>query len=471
MPYPSPVQADVEVRPDRFPAGKKPDFEMAERDFDLNVLFEPEAESDLRTYLQLLHPVDLAELFNYVAEENWPKITRLLTSERLADVLAHLDERQLEYLGGELRTDRLIAAVESLETDDAADVLADFPRETTEAILDGLPAEDRQDIQTLLAYPEDTAGGLMQTEVCRVREGVRVREAIEAVRVAREEIEDIHEVYVVDDGGALTGSVSLEDLVLSDEDTPIAQIRKPVEYRVTPFVDQEKVAQIFGKYDIATLPVVDAKEILLGRITFDDIHDVVEEEATEDLMTMAGASGEELVYGRDFLRIALFRLPWLISTLLGSLVTTALVPKFARVPGDTIVLVSFVPVVMAMTGNVGSQTAMIVTRGMAIGRVDFGMLGRTFLREVSVGIIMGTAAGVIVGLFALLKIGTPILGIAIGMSMICTMGSASFVGALAPMTFKRLGIDPAIAAGPLVTTFCDLIGISIYLVVAYLVLS
>jgi magnesium transporter len=244
-----------------------------------------------------------------------------------------------------------------------------------------------------------------------------------------------------------------------------------VRNQVTPLVDQEEVAQIFGKYDLTSLPVVDQKGKLLGRITFDDIHDVLEEEATEDVMAMAGASSEELVYGTDFFRIAVFRLPWLVSTLFGSLLTTVLVPMFSNVPGDTIVLASFVPVLMAMTGNVGSQTAMIITRGFAIGRVDLATMGRTFFREVSVGFIMGAVAGTLVGLFALVKVGTPILGVALGLSMICSMASAAFVGSMAPAAFKRLGIDPAIAAGPLVTTGCDVLGVSIYLLVAFLVLS
>jgi magnesium transporter len=311
----------------------------------------------------------------------------------------------------------------------------------------------------------------MQREVCKVRGDRCVRDAIDAVRKSRDEMDDILEVYVVDERGALSGVLYLEDLVLSDENTPLSQITHPVASRVTPFVDQEEVAQLFGKYDIATLPVVDPSGRLLGRITFDDVHDVVEEEATEDVLAMAGSSSEEFVYGNDFLKIAVFRMPWLISSLVGSLLTTLLVPMFSNVAADTIVLASFVPVVMAMTGNVGSQTAMIITRGFAIGRVELQTLGRSFLREISVGIIMGLSAGTLVGLFAFFREGTPYLGLALALSMICSMTFASLVGTMAPALFKRLGIDPAIAAGPLVTTGCDVLGVSIYLSTAYLVLG
>jgi magnesium transporter len=454
-----------------FPARRTTDPDLAMVDQEIDSLFEPDSESALTAYLHLLHPADIAELFDHVSEENWPSITRHLSSERLAEVLANLDEEQLETIGQKLRVERLAEAVEHLETDDAADVLADLPDDKSEAILKRLPSEDRADIQSLLAFPEDSAGGIMQREVCKVRGDHCVRDAIEAVRKARDEMDDILEVYVVDEKGVLSGVVYLEDLVLSDENTPISRITHPVASRVTPFVDQEEVAQIFGKYDIATLPVVNEDGRLLGRITFDDIHDVVEEETTEDVLAMAGSSGEEFVYGNDFLKIAVFRLPWLISTLIGSLLTTMLVPLFSNVPGNTIVLASFIPVVMAMTGNVGSQTAMIITRGFAIGRVELHALGRTFYREVSVGIIMGFVAGIVVGIFAFLKIGTPILGAALGLSMICSMSSAALVGVTAPFVFKRLGIDPAIAAGPLVTMGCDVLGISTYLFMAYLVLS
>jgi len=441
-------------------------------DKEIEILFEPGSESALAAYLQLLHPADVAELFNHVSEENWPKITRRLSAERLADVLANLNEEQLETIGEKLRIERLIEAVEQRETDDAADILADLPDDKSEAILEGLPPEDQEDIKRLLAYPEDSAGRIMQREVCHVEENRCVKDAIEAVRRAREEMDDVLEVYVVDAAGVLRGTVSLEDLVLTDETTPISRICQPITSQATPLMDQEEVAQIFGKYDIATLPVVDAGGRLLGRITFDDIHDVVEEEATEDVLAMAGTSSEEeLVYSSDFMKIAVFRLPWLVSSLVGSLLTTLLVPKFSSVPGDTIVLASFVPVVMAMTGNVGSQTAMIVTRGFAIGKVDLEAMGRTVLREISVGVIMGLSAGLLVGLFALLKEGTPVLGVALALSMISSMSAASMVGSTAPALFKRLGIDPAIAAGPLVTTTCDVLGVSIYLFVALMVLS
>jgi magnesium transporter len=442
---------------------------VLEHDLDIDELFAPGNDPALRTYLRLLHPADTAQLFNYVEHDQWTRITSMLAPETLAEVMTHLDEPQREALGEALSTQRLIDVVDELETDDAADLLADLPDEKAVVILPEL--EDHAKIRTLLQFPEDSAGGIMQTELCRVRSSACVADAIEAVRRTREQTEDIYLVYVVDDQGKLEGSVALADLVLSKGDAPITRAMRPVERTVTAEVDQEEVAQLFKKYDLATLAVVDKDGKLLGRITFDDVHDVLEEEASEDMMALAGASVEELVYGPEVFRIAMFRLPWLISSLVGSLITAHIVMQFSHVPGNAILLAAFVPVINAMTGNVGSQSAMIITRGFAIGKVDFAQLGRTIGRELRVGGIMGVAAGAVVGAVGHFWNGSPILGVALALAMVCSMSAATIVGVGAPSLFRRAGIDPAIAAGPLVTTSCDVIGASIYLLVAIAVLG
>ncbi|MCK5688362.1 magnesium transporter [Myxococcota bacterium] len=442
---------------------------MAERDVDINSLFDVGNESALAAYLHLLHPSDIAQVFNYVDEENWVRLTARLTPEILAEVIADLDENQRETLGEQLHVDRLINIVEELETDDAADVLADLPDEKSVAVLAAI--EDQEEVRKLLSYPEDTAGGIMQTEVCRVLEGGVVTDAIEVVREMSEEVEEIFDVYVVDKVGRLVGAIALQDLVLHRDGEGIEKITQPIEIKVTPDMDQEVVAILFRKYDEPTMPVVDADGILLGRITFDDIHDVIEEEASEDIMAMAGASTEELVYGTNVMRIAMVRIPWLTSALIGALLSGYLLSLFDILPGNAIVLAAFVPVVMAMTGNLGSQTAMIVTRGFAIGKVDSDNLSRTFRRELLVGMVMGLSAGVMVALVAFLWRGDLRLSLTVGASLVTSMSAAAVVGVGAPALFKRMGIDPAIAAGPLVTTGSDIMAISIYLLFSLFALS
>ncbi len=435
---------------------------------DIDKLFEPGSEDALATYVRLLHPSDFAELFELVHVKNWEKITTQMTPEELADVLADLNEHQREILGDRIENARLIEVVAELETDDAADVLADLPDEVSAVVLPAL--EDKDDIETLLAYPDDSAGGIMQTEVCRVRGDKHVADAIEAVREFRKTVEDVFDVYVVDPNGRIEGTIALEDLVLSSNNTPIGAIRQPIEVSVTPELDQEDVAILFRKYDVVTMPVVNNKSVLLGRITFDDVQDVLVDEASEDIMAMAGTSKEELLYGSDIFRIALFRMPWLLASLFGALITSQLVPLFSAVPLDTIILIAFVPVATAMAGNVGSQSAMIITRGLAIGKVGLTGLGPTFSREVMVGSFMGVAAGSTVGLFGLLRHGDATLGLALGLAVLASMTAASLLGAGAPILFRRVGIDPAIAAGPLVTTSCDVVGVTLYLLVAVAVI-
>ncbi len=444
---------------------------MAEQDIDIIQLFEPGNEAALDTYLKLIHPADFAELLELVPVEHWEKLTTRLASDVMAEVLTDLDENQLETLGEVLETPRLIEIVDELETDDAADVLADLPDEKSAVILSSL--DDKDEIEILLSYPEDSAGGIMQTELCRVRSGELVAGAIDAVRLARDKVDDVLEVYVVDEFDRIEGTLSLEDLVLADSETPISKIHQPLAISVTADVDQEEVAILFEKYDIKALPVVASDGTLLGRITFDDIHDVIIEEASEDIMAMAGASAEDLVYGGEFLSIALHRLPWIATSLVGTLIASVVALKLETVHGiiEPMILASFVPVVAAMSGNMGSQSAMIITRDFAIGKVDLGNLGPTILREILVGSMMGISAGLVVGLFGWAMHGHFSLGITLSIAMLCSMTVATFVGVVTPATFKKIGIDPAIAAGPLVTTGCDLIGITVYLLVALALLS
>jgi magnesium transporter len=442
---------------------------MVEHDFDIDKLFEEGEAAALEAYVRLLRPADIAELFHFVEVDNWTKVTGYLDAERLGDLLAELDESQRELLGDALHPRVLVEAVDELETDDAADVIADLPDEKSVVVLEKI--EDREEVEALLEYRDDSAGGIMQTELARVHEDAVVADAIEAVREIRDEVDDVLELYVVADGDRLCGTVALEDLVLSKSSRPIREIVEPVEAKVTPEVDQEEVAEIFGKYDLYTLPVVDAKGALLGRITFDDVQDVIEEEASEDIMAAVGASAEDLVYSGDFFRIAMFRAPWLITTLLGSMTAGFLMSKFRALPGDAILMASFVPVVMAMTGNIGSQSAMIVTRGLAIGKVELANIGRAFGREITVGLLIAVPAATTAGFIGYLWQGRAILGLVVGASMSASMSLAAFIGVAAPTVFKKLGIDPAIASGPLVTTICDLMGVGTYLLVALLLLT
>lgn len=418
-------------------------------------------------FLRLVsHPADIVEALRSLEAEEWPRILRLLEDdETRAEVVTLLEDGEAEELVEHLPPEEVGALVRQMDSDDAADFLAELdPAEQREA-LDALDAEERKDVETLLSYPEDSAGGIMQVERAEVPDSATIRESIARVRALVDDGVEIHRVYVSDESGRLVGSVDLVDLLLHHGDEPIAKYLQPLIASVTPLVDQEEVAAIFRKYDLVTLPVVDEQGRMIGRIAHDDVVDVLHEEAEEDVLRLAGTDAEELLYKDRALPIARVRLPWLAVNLLGSLMSAALLSMYEPILEQVIVIAAFVPVITAMGGNVGTQSATILTRGFATGRLDLEDVPRLAFKELRVGLIMGSLCGLVVGGIASLFFdgGRGYLGLVVGLAMISAMTAAAVVGALAPAAMKRFGVDPAIASGPFVTTANDIVGIVIYM--------
>ncbi len=426
-------------------------------------------------FLRLVsHPADVVEALRVVEPEEWPALLRLLPeAEARADVVAHFDEGERDALFALLPKEEIGGLISEMDSDDAADVVGELEPDAAADALSRLPAEDRAAVEQLLSYPEDSAGGIMQTERADVNIGATVREAIVKVREFAEEGTEIHRIYVVDDDQRLVGSVKPVDLVLNAEGIQIADIIEPPVATVTPLVDQEEVAHLFSKYDLVALPVVDDEGVLLGRIVFDDVVDVLAEEAEEDALLAAGTAAEELLYRDQATRIAMVRLPWIGVNLLGSLMSAYLLSLYAVVLEQAVLIASFIPVITAMGGNVGTQSATVLTRDLAIRRLDRDDLGRTLFREFRVGLLMGLLCGSGVGLIAAFVFGggTIYLGLVVFLAMVSAMTAAAVVGAVAPAAMKRYGTDPAIASGPFVTTTNDIIGIVIYMSTAVLFLD
>lgn len=426
-------------------------------------------------FLRLLsHPADVVEALRAVRVEHWPRLLRLIgdDSER-AETVALLEEDERGCLLELLAPEEIGQLIKNLDSDDATDVLEDLdPSEQKEALLSLLPRE-RAQVEDLLRYEPDTAGGIMQVERAQVKESETIDDAVARVRALVEDDIQVQVVYVVDDEERLIGVVDIAVLLLHRREKKIADLVQPVVTKVQPDVDQEHVAQLFKKYGIFSLPVVDREGRLLGRILHDDVIDVVVEEAEEDALKQAGTSSEELLHRDRVFAIARVRLPWLIVTLMGSLVSAELIHLYSGVLSASIVLASFVPVITAMGGNVGTQSATILTRGIATGRVDLRDLVRIVLRELRVGLVMGLVCGAAVGGISVLFFsnGKLALGLVVFAAMVCAMTAAATVGTLAPALMKRAGIDPAIASGPFVTTANDGIGIIIYLSTAYFFLE
>ena len=427
------------------------------------------------TFLRLLpHPADIVDSLRVVVVREWPRLLRLLPDDSMrADVVALLEESERATLLILLDPGEIGRLLQNLETDDATDVIEELGPQEQRQALQSLEPEERAEIEELLRFEPDTAGGLMQIERAQVVKDATVDDAIARVRALVDDDIKVFGVYVVDTDERLLGIVGLARLLLHRGDSKISEIMEPPVYKLTPDVDQEQVAWLFKKYSAVSLPVVDREGRMLGRILYDDVMHVVSEEAEEDALKQAGTSTEELLYRDRVLPIARVRLPWLVTTLFGSLVSATLLFWYEPVIQQAVILASFIPVITAMGGNVGTQSATILTRGLATGRVNASEFASTLWREMRVGIVMGTVCGVVVGVVSVIFFshGKLMLGAVVFVAMLAAMTAAASMGTIAPTMMRRLGVDPAIASGPFVTTANDITGIIIYMSTALVFLD
>lgn len=423
-------------------------------------------------FLSELHPADIAELINNLEKKGKKEVFSLLNVEVASEVVVKVDDTSRREILRDISRDKLTQIVDDMETDDAADIVGLLPDDQAEAILKEIDQEESREVQKLLRYGKETAGGIMQTELVSIKDNLNVEDAINYIRSFGDQVEDFHNVFVTDEDDKLAGILPLRRLILATSDTRISDIMTLDPVGVEIDVDQEEVAKVIQKYDLVSIPVTDRSGTLLGRITIDDVVDVMEGETSEDFLKMAGMGEiEELVYGPKIFRISQKRLPWLLINLVGGLFTGYLMWFFKVTIRDVLALVTFIPVITGMGGNVGIQASSIVVRGMAIGRIDLAHIGSVLFKEVSIGAIMGFACGGVVGLVAPFWHGTPVLGLIVGFAMFIAITVASTIGTLIPALFKKLNIDPAIASGPFVTTANDITGIVIYLGTATLFLK
>ncbi len=422
----------------------------------------------------IVHTADINEFFRHVHVQEWPRLLRLIDSpEDRAAVVFGFDRDEWKILLPLLSPQEIAEVIKALETDDAADLLADIPvRERFEA-LRMLSQKERVQVQQLLRYPEDSAGGIMQLELALVNEDATVQDAIQIVRQLVEDDVEVLSVIVVDQARRLSGSVALVDLLLNKSTTKISSIMDKDVVSVRPLLDQEEVAALFKKYDLLVLPVVDDENRVLGRIVVDDVVDVLSEEAEEDALHMAGTTTQELLYQSAVFATARVRLPWLGVALCCSLVSGFLLHFFEPTVERAVVILSFVPVITAMGGNVGTQSATLLIRGFATGKLDLTDVPNFLFKEVRVGLLMGAVYGLIAGLTAVVILTdfNIYLGIVVFVAMMTGMMTAAVLGVVAPALLKRLDFDPAIASGPFVTTLNDIAGIVIYMVIATAFLS
>jgi magnesium transporter len=427
---------------------------------------------ELQELLVHLHPSDIADLFPRLGRMEQNFVWDLLPDEMTPDVLIELDEPVQEELLDALSEGEIGRLVDELDSDDAADVVGTLDEEKAQKVLDELDLESRRDVRRLLTYEEDTAGGIMALEVAAILETSSVQQAVQELRdlVENEGVEDIYNVYVVSSDGILRGVLNLRQFILAPPDTPVRELMDEEAISVPTSLDQEEVAAIFRKYDLVSLPVVDEYDRLVGRITVDDIVDVLAEEAEEDLSIIAGTRDEE-PSERSTVKIFRERFPWLLTGLFGGLVAATVMHYFRATLLQVIALAFFVPVITAMGGSTAIQSSSIVVRGLATGEIELRDLVPRIFKEIRVALLNGLILGLILGSIVTFWLSQFKLGILIGGILLINICIASLLGASVPIFMKRVGIDPALAMGPFVTTAIDVLGLLIYLGLAMVVLA
>ena len=432
---------------------------------DLEDLVRSRSDFLILNILQDLYPPDIAHIINRVDTSEAEYIFKLIPMETASEVILELDETHREHLLQTMSQPKLTELVGEMESDDAADIVGELPEEKAEEVLETMNVEDSSEVQELLRYDENTAGGIMAKEVAVVNARDTVKQAIRVVRKMAKEHKNIHTVYVVDENGVLLGAVPLQDLLVNTPNRRMYKLMNAEVISVTTDVDQEQVAQIFKKYDIVSLPVTDKAGKLLGRITVDDVVDVMEEEHEEDVARMVGSDADELERHSPA-KIALLRLPWVLTTLSIEFLAGVVIHFFDATLSKIILLASFMPIISAISGNTGLQSAAIIVRGLATGHVDLNRWWKPIVRQFQTTLIIGSACGVVIGAIGAIWHGGALFGVVVGFSMFISINISGFVGTSVPMISKRLGFDPAITAGPFETAFQDVVGITIFLTIA-----
>lgn len=424
----------------------------------------------LERYLRPMHPADIADLLEAMDPAKQAAVLKHLDNERAAEILTEIDEHSGQALLFVLSDSDVVSLLEEMPSDDAADMMSAMPPERSARVEALLSDENREQIHELMEFEEDTAGGIMELERIAVREDATIDDAVELVRKEADEIENLQKIYVVRDDGVLTGYIDVLDLLIHPRSALMRDAMKNNPVVVPLDMDQEDVAALFGKYDEFTLPVVDEKGRLVGRITVDDIIDVIEEEASEDIAHIAGTTDVELGESSPF-KISRSRLPWLVVGLSGQLFAALLMSRYEVPLKSWFVLAFFVPLIVGTAGSIGIQAAVVVVRELALGQIDLMRTGRRVGRELMVALMNGLILGAILFVAVLIWQRDVDLAVLLLGSLLAVITAAAFIGASVPLILEKIRVDPAIATGPFITVSNDIVGLVIYLSLATLYLS
>jgi magnesium transporter len=427
-------------------------------------------DSKIKEIFEEIHFADIAEVLDEVNFEEAIYIIKLLDSEKTSEILTELDEDTRENILENLSAKEIAEEVGEMDSDDAADIIGELSPERQKRVINALKdTELAADIKELLSYGDNTAGALMAKELVKVYETWTVAGCMRRIRGQAQEVTRVHSIYVVDKENKLVGRLSLKDLIIAKSDQKIADISKAKVDAVNVNEEEEAVAKIMLKYDLEAIPVVDDNNVLLGRITIDDIVDVLKEEADKDYQMAAGLS-QDVDSDDSIFELTKARLPWLFLGLIGGIGAFIIMEGFQDIFTTYASLFFFTPLIAAMAGNVGVQSSAIIVQGLANDDVK-GSIGSRLLKEMLLAALNGVILALFLFLFVWVSKGEINLALAISVSLVVVIVIAGLIGTFVPLFLNKRGIDPAIATGPFITTSNDIFGILIYFMIAKMILG
>ena len=436
-----------------------------DKDIFIKLLAQREFKA-VRSILDVMNEVDIASLLSTLSDKELALAFRLIPKDKAAEVFSNMDSSMQTYLVTMFTEKELKELLDDLYMDDTVDMLEELPANLVKRILATVSASDRSMINQLLNYPEDSAGSIMTTEYVDLREEMTVGQAMAHIKKTGIHKETIYTCYITE-RRKLVGIVSAKDLMTTDDNIPIKDLMETEIISVYTHADQEQVAQLFTKYDLLALPVIDQDGRMVGIVTFDDAMDVMVDEATEDITKMAAINPSEKTYFEtSVLQHAKNRIPWLLILMFTSIITGTIITRYENAFAAIPLLVSFIPMLMDTGGNCGSQSATLIIRGIALDEIRFTDLFKVMFKEFRISLIVGAFLAVANGVRIFIQYHNPGLAVVIACSLMGTVIMAKLVGCILPLLAKKVNLDPAIMASPLITTLVDTFSILIYFNIA-----
>lgn len=427
--------------------------------------------SEITPLLEHIHPADIVDMIENLDIEEQVHVIQALSSEQAADVIQELDPEEQSRIVELMGTAKSSEILKEMDSDDAADIIGEMSEDEAEKILD-LMSDEGEDVRELLQYDEDTSGGIMATEYISIKSDMDVGHTLSFLRKEAPDAETVYYIYVVDDNDHLVGVVSLRDLVVNDFHEKIEYIMNPDVVYIKADSDQEEAANLFKKYGFLTLPVVDEENKLTGIITADDILDVVEEEATEDMHKFAGTVPlEQPYFSTKISSLWKKRILWLLMLFIAESFTGKIMSVYQDALQTFIILSFFVPMLIDCGGNAGAQATATVVRGLAVGDINAKDIFKVIWREIRVGLMLGLTMAIVAFVRAWISGGTPAVGIVVSLSVLAIVCLGTLMGSFLPMVVSKLGFDPAVVAAPIITTVVDSVGLLIYFNIAHMFLN